>query len=85
MYKYKIIKNEDVGMTPCQKRATQEHTAGRVESMHNLPQREGVAEMRVSKLIITKWRLSQPETAQEPVDSPSNATNALLDVKNHNN
>ena len=41
--------------------------------------------MRVSKLMITKWRLSHPETAQEPVGSPSDidATNALLVTKDH--
>ena len=37
--------------------------------------------MRVSKLLmITKWRLSQPEMAQEPLGAPSDATNALLDI-----
>ena len=35
---------------------------------------------RVSKLNDHKWRLSQPETAQEPVGSPSDA---LLDIKDH--
>ena len=35
--------------------------------------------MRVSKLLmITKWRLSHPETAQGPVGSPSDATITLL-------
>ena len=34
-------------------------------------------------VMITKWHLSHPEMAQEPVGSPSGAINVLLDTKDH--